>query len=117
MLAGIRAAQEAGLEPVKINSVLLRGINDDGAADLLAWTLEQGLQLRFIEQMPLDEDRTWTRRGMVTAAEIRQLLSRRFRLDPRPVPRAGARQSCGTSARWMPSWRTSRWAPWGSSPP
>ncbi|MBN6754122.1 GTP 3',8-cyclase MoaA [Kocuria palustris] len=90
VLAGIRAAQQAGLEPVKINSVLLRGINDDGAADLLAWTLEQGLQLRFIEQMPLDEDRTWTRRGMVTAAEIRQLLSRHFRLDPRPVPRAGA---------------------------
>ena len=44
MLAGIRAAQEAGLEPVKINSVLLRGINDDGAADLLAGHIKNGSQ-------------------------------------------------------------------------
>ena len=90
VLAGIEAAQAAGLDPVKINAVLLRGVNDHGAADLLEWSLEQGLQLRFIEQMPLDADRSWTRRGMITAAEIRELLGARFRLDPRPAPRAGA---------------------------
>ena len=53
-LAGIAAAKAAGLDPVKINSVLMRGVNDDEAATLLLWAMEQGLHLRFIEQMPLD---------------------------------------------------------------
>ena len=53
-LTGIKAAVEAGLEPVKINTVLLRGVNDHEAPDLLRWAIGEGVQLRFIEQMPLD---------------------------------------------------------------
>ncbi|MEA5454569.1 GTP 3',8-cyclase MoaA [Sinomonas sp. JGH33] len=90
VLAGIEAADAAGLGPIKINSVLMRGINDDGAADLLAWCLERGYELRFIEQMPLDADHGWTREGMVTAAEVRELLGERFRLSPDPRARDGA---------------------------
>ncbi|GAA2203202.1 GTP 3',8-cyclase MoaA [Sinomonas flava] len=90
VLAGIEAADAAGLGPIKINSVLMRGINDAGAADLLAWCLERGYELRFIEQMPLDADHGWTRDGMVTAAEIRTLLSQRFALSPDPRERDGA---------------------------
>jgi cyclic pyranopterin phosphate synthase len=73
-LAGIAAAQAAGLHPVKINAVLLRGINDHQAADLLRWCIAQGLSLRFIEQMPLDPQHGWDRAQMVTGAEIRALL-------------------------------------------
>jgi cyclic pyranopterin phosphate synthase len=90
VLAGIDAASAAGLTPVKINAVLLRGVNDDQAADLLSWTLERGHQLRFIEQMPLDADHAWERSTMVTATEIRERLSSRFRLEPDDAPRDGA---------------------------
>src|SRR6195952_4979829 len=67
VLAGIEAAASAGLSPIKINAVLLRGVNDDQAAELLTWCLEHGHQLRFIEQMPLDADHAWDRATMVTA--------------------------------------------------
>lgn len=90
VLAGIEAADAAGLGPIKINSVLMRGINDADAPDLLAWCLERGYELRFIEQMPLDADHGWTRRGMVTAAEVREILSQRFRLAPDQRARDGA---------------------------
>ena len=80
VLAGIAAAKVAGLRPVKINSVLLRGINDHEAADLLSWAMAEGVQLRFIEQMPLDAQHGWQRSEMVTAAEIRERLSGRFEL-------------------------------------
>lgn len=70
VFAGLAAAQAAGLAPVKINSVLLRGTNDDEAPALLRWSLEQGVQLRFIEQMPLDPQHGWSRTDMVTAEEI-----------------------------------------------
>jgi cyclic pyranopterin phosphate synthase len=90
VLAGIEAADAAGLGPIKINSVLMRGINDADAPDLLAWCLERGYELRFIEQMPLDADHGWTRTGMVTAAEVRQLLSARFTLSPDRRARDGA---------------------------
>lgn len=90
VLAGAEAAAAAGLTPVKINAVLMRGVNDHEAADLLAWALERGFALRFIEQMPLDADHGWTREDMVTAAEIRDRLGERFRLAPHPGPREGA---------------------------
>ncbi|QGF25308.1 GTP 3',8-cyclase MoaA [Raineyella fluvialis] len=70
VLAGIRAAKEAGLEPVKINSVLMRGLNDDEAPALVDWAGREGVQLRFIEQMPLDAQHGWRRDRMVTADEI-----------------------------------------------
>ncbi|MHB1171771.1 MAG: GTP 3',8-cyclase MoaA [Lacisediminihabitans sp.] len=79
VLAGIRAAHEAGLTPLKINAVLMRETLA-GAADLLAWTLETGGRLRFIEQMPLDADRNWARDHMVDAQELLEVLSARFEL-------------------------------------
>jgi cyclic pyranopterin phosphate synthase len=88
VLAGITAAQRAGLAPVKINTVLMRGINDHEALPLLRWAIEQGVQLRFIEQMPLDAQHGWNRRTMITAEEIRQQLSAEFDLVEDPEDRA-----------------------------
>src|SRR4051794_30499855 len=82
VVAGLEAAAAAGLEPVKLNSVLMRGINDEGAPDLLRWCLERGYELRFIEQMPLDAQHGWDRSEMVTAEEILAALEREFTLTP-----------------------------------
>jgi cyclic pyranopterin phosphate synthase len=90
VIAGLAAADAAGLRPVKINTVLMRGVNDHEAADLLAWSLERGYELRFIEQMPLDPQHGWRRESMVTAEEILDRLSRRFDLVPEPEARRGA---------------------------
>ncbi len=90
VLAGVDAAWAAGLGPVKLNAVLMRGINDAESPDLLEWALGRGYELRFIEQMPLDADHGWTRRNMITAAEIRELLSRDFALGTDPRERDGA---------------------------
>lgn len=90
VLAGVDAAWVAGLGPVKLNAVLMRGINDAEAPSLLDWALGRGYELRFIEQMPLDADHGWTRRDMITAAEIRGLLSEDFVLTPDPRARNGA---------------------------
>ncbi|MEG3614196.1 MULTISPECIES: GTP 3',8-cyclase MoaA [Isoptericola] len=88
-LAGIEAAARV-FDLVKINAVLVRGVNLDHAADLLSWCLERGFELRFIEQMPLDADHAWDRTAMVTAAEVRGLLGERFDLGPDAEPRDGA---------------------------
>ncbi|YAL81879.1 GTP 3',8-cyclase MoaA [Dermacoccaceae bacterium W4C1] len=80
--AGLAAAAEAGLTPVKVNAVAMRGVNDTGLADLLDWCLERGYELRFIEQMPLDAQHAWARHEMVTATEIRDRLSERHTLTP-----------------------------------
>lgn len=90
VLAGVDAAWAAGLGPVKLNAVLMRGINDAESPSLLAWALDRGYELRFIEQMPLDADHGWTRRNMITAAEIRDLLSADYLLSPDPRVRDGA---------------------------
>jgi cyclic pyranopterin phosphate synthase len=85
VLAGITAAQAAGLAPVKVNTVLMRGVNDHEAAGLLRWALDDGLSLRFIEQMPLDPQHGWSRAMMVTRAEIIDHLSRAgYHLTPVP---------------------------------
>jgi GTP 3',8-cyclase len=81
-LAGIRAAVREGLAPVKVNTVLMRGVNDDEACDLLEWALHEGVELRFIEQMPLDAGHIWRRDEMVTAEQIHARLSERFTLIP-----------------------------------
>nr|WP_223186886.1 GTP 3',8-cyclase MoaA [Streptomyces sp. CBMA29] len=80
VVAGLAAAADAGLTPVKINTVLMRGVNDDEAPDLLAWAVERGYELRFIEQMPLDAQHGWQRTDMVTADEILDRLRTRFTL-------------------------------------
>ncbi|MHB8449039.1 MAG: GTP 3',8-cyclase MoaA [Mycobacteriales bacterium] len=82
VLAGLAAARDAGLAPVKVNAVLLAGINDDEAVPLLHWAIQEGYQLRFIEQMPLDPGGAWSRDGMVTAAQILDQLGAAFRLTP-----------------------------------
>ena len=84
VLDGLRAARDAGFAPIKINTVLLRGINDDEAAGLMEWALEEGHELRFIEQMPLDGGHVWSRTEMVTAAETLALLRRSHTLEPLP---------------------------------
>lgn len=90
VLTGVSAAAAAGLTPLKINAVLVRGVNDHQAADLLSWALAHGFELRFIEQMPLEADRTWKREATVTAAEVRQRLSARYRIEPVDEERGGA---------------------------
>ncbi len=80
VFAGLRAAKEAGLSPIKINSVLMKDINDDEAPALLKWALEEGFSLRFIEQMPLDAGGVWNRDTMVTAGAILASLASDFDL-------------------------------------
>lgn len=82
VLAGLAAAEKAGLTPVKVNVVLLRGVNDDEAASLLRWAIDHGYELRFIEQMPLGPLGIWDRSAMVTAEEILTLLGEQFLLTP-----------------------------------
>jgi cyclic pyranopterin phosphate synthase len=82
VLAGLTAAADAGLAPVKVNAVLMRGLNDQEAPALLRFCLDHGYQLRFIEQMPLDAQHGWRRDDMVTADEILTMLSDEFSLDP-----------------------------------
>ncbi|HEY2675207.1 MAG TPA: GTP 3',8-cyclase MoaA [Rugosimonospora sp.] len=90
VLAGLTAAVDAGLGPVKTNSVLIRGINDDEAVPLLRFALDHGYQQRFIEQMPLDAGHTWSRDRMITAEEILAALDASFTLLPDPDERGGA---------------------------
>ncbi len=97
VLDGLAAAREAGLEPVKINAVLMRGLNDDEAPDLLAWALENGYQLRFIEQMPLDAQHGWQRGTMITAEEILRSLATRFTLTPENEDARGS----APAERWL----------------
>ncbi|WP_435735268.1 GTP 3',8-cyclase MoaA [Cellulosimicrobium sp. PMB13] len=79
VLAGVRAALAAGLAPVKLNAVLMPETLA-GAADLLAWAVEHGCHLRFIEQMPLDADGRWTRDDLVSAEDLLAVLGERFDL-------------------------------------
>jgi GTP 3',8-cyclase len=90
VVAGLEAAKAAGLGPVKLNAVLLRGTNDDQAAELLRWSIRHGYELRFIEQMPLDAQHDWSRAAMVTADEIFDALSAEFALTPHGEPRGSS---------------------------
>ena len=90
VVRGLEAAKEAGLGPVKVNAVLLRGVNDDQGPELLRWCLERGYELRFIEQMPLDAQHVWRRDTMVTADEIFASLESQFELTPAEEPRGSA---------------------------
>ncbi|MGZ4600463.1 MAG: GTP 3',8-cyclase MoaA [Oryzihumus sp.] len=87
---GLKAAANAGLTPVKVNAVAMRGVNDHSVADVLQWCVDRGYSLRFIEQMPLDAQHSWERTEMVTADELRQRLSERFTLTPLPSAERGS---------------------------
>ena len=80
-LAGIEAARVVGFSPIKLNALIMRGVNDDEVADLVEFAVERGLQMRFIEHMPLDGGHTWRREEMVTAEEILAAVSERFTLE------------------------------------
>ena len=75
VLAGIRAARRTGLWPVKVNCVLMRGFNEDQIIPCGMFAREEGVVVRFIEFMPLEEDRTWTPSTVVTLEEIVQRMA------------------------------------------
>ncbi|WP_329617067.1 GTP 3',8-cyclase MoaA [Streptomyces brevispora] len=97
VLAGLEAARDAGLTPVKVNTVLMPGLNDDEAPDLLAWAIDNAYELRFIEQMPLDAQHGWKRDGMITAGDILDSLRTRFDLTPEGEDRRGS----APAERWL----------------
>ncbi|RKT18604.1 cyclic pyranopterin phosphate synthase [Streptomyces sp. 1114.5] len=82
VLAGLAAAQSAGLGPVKVNAVPVRGVNEDEIVALAEFAVGHGYRMRFIESMPLDAQGAWDRTAMVTAQEILAALGERFELVP-----------------------------------
>jgi len=82
VIAGIDAAQASPLRPVKVNAVLVRGINDDEVEAFAEFARDRDLIMRFIEYMPLDADRSWTRDSVVTGAEVLSRISARWPLVP-----------------------------------
>jgi cyclic pyranopterin phosphate synthase len=75
VLAGVRAARDAGLWPVKVNCVLMRGFNEDQVIPFGKFAREEGVIVRFIEFMPLEEDRVWSPEVVVTMDEILERMS------------------------------------------
>jgi GTP 3',8-cyclase len=82
VIAGIDAAQASALRPVKVNAVLVRGINDDEVEAFAEFARDRDLIMRFIEYMPLDADRSWTRDSVVTGAEVLSRISARWPVVP-----------------------------------
>ena len=82
VVEGIDAAVAAGFEPVKVNNVLMRGINDDEVVDFLRFGRERGVQIRFIEFMPLDAQGQWSADRVVPAAEILERAAAHFEFEP-----------------------------------
>ncbi|AEV73214.1 molybdenum cofactor biosynthesis protein A [Mycolicibacterium rhodesiae NBB3] len=90
VLAGLQAAKAAGLDPVKVNAVLdpVTGLQD--AVELLRFCVDNGYQLRIIEQMPLDADHQWQRDRAIGADDVLSALRRHFELTPDSAPRGSA---------------------------
>src|SRR5213080_1871858 len=87
VLAGIEAAKQAALEPIKINAVIVRGHNEDEVADFAAFAREHDVKMRFIEFMPLDSGHEWSREDVVSGREIRERIHARFPLVPLELSR------------------------------
>ncbi len=83
VLAGIRAAEAAGLVPIKINTVVIGGTNDDEVVDFARWARETGYEVRFIEYMPLDAQHAWERAKVVPGAAILEAIDAVFPLAAR----------------------------------
>jgi GTP 3',8-cyclase len=81
VLAGLRAAKAAGLTPIKINTVVIAGTNDDEVVDFAAWARDTGYEVRFIEYMPLDAEHAWERAKVVPAARILDAIDAVFPLE------------------------------------
>jgi cyclic pyranopterin phosphate synthase len=82
VLDGISAASEAGLQPVKVNCVVMRGVNDDEIVDFARFGREQNVFVRFIEFMPLDAQEAWRHEQVVAQAEILEVIDRVYPLEP-----------------------------------
>jgi len=82
VLEGIEAAKTAGFDPVKINVVVMKGINDDEVVDFAHFGRDRGVTVRFIEFMPLDADEVWNNDRVLTQDEILATLSDEFDLEP-----------------------------------
>ena len=95
VLAGIAAAKAAGLEPIKINAVIVRGHNEDEVADFAAFAREYDVKMRYIEFMPLDSGHEWSREDVFSGKEIRERISERF-----PLVRVDVARGSDTSARY-----------------
>src|SRR5437660_1089921 len=95
VLRGLEAAKNAGLQPIKINAVIVRGHNEDEVADFAAFAREHDVKMRFIEFMPLDSGHDWAREDVVSGREIRHRIEARFALEPLEVARGSE-----TSARY-----------------
>jgi cyclic pyranopterin phosphate synthase len=80
VFAGLRAAEEAGLTPIKLNCVVLRGTNDDEVADFASYVRDTGYEIRFIEYMPLDAGHAWERTKVVPGREVLERITERFPL-------------------------------------
>jgi GTP 3',8-cyclase len=96
VLDGIVAAQEAGLDPVKLNVVVMRGVNDDEIVDFATYGRDHGVQVRFIEFMPLDAQGEWTDDQVVSQAEIVAAIDAVHPLEPVSAEARGA----DPAARW-----------------
>ena len=93
VLAGIAAAKQAGLDPIKINAVIVRGHNEDEVGDFAAFAREHDVKMRFIEFMPLDSGHDWSRTDVVSGREIRERIQEQFPLIPIDVARGSETSS------------------------
>jgi cyclic pyranopterin phosphate synthase len=95
VLAGINAAKNAGLEPIKINAVIVRSHNEDEVADFAAFAREHDVKMRYIEYMPLDSGHDWSRTDVVSGKEIRERIEQRF-----PLTKINVARGSDTSSRY-----------------
>jgi len=95
VLAGIAAAKDARLDPIKINAVIVRGHNEDEVADFAAFSREYDVKMRFIEFMPLDSGHEWSREDVVSGREIHDRINDRF-----PLVKVDMKRGSETSARY-----------------
>ncbi|MDG7036277.1 MAG: GTP 3',8-cyclase MoaA [Nitrososphaerota archaeon] len=84
VITGIRAAKDAGLSPVKINSTIIRGRNDDEILDLLEFAIREGVSIRYIEFMPFDGKNFWSLDKVIAGAEIKNTIESRYKLIELP---------------------------------
>jgi cyclic pyranopterin phosphate synthase len=82
VFAGLKAAEEAGLTPIKINTVVIGGTNDDEVVEFARWSRETGYEVRFIEYMPLDAEHAWERAKVVPSAQILETIATAYPLSP-----------------------------------
>jgi cyclic pyranopterin phosphate synthase len=95
VLRGVRAAKRAGLKPVKVNCVLLRGFNEDQIVPFAQFSRDEGVVVRFIEFMPLEEGRLWTPESVVPMREIEEALG-----SYRPIVRMAPNAASETAVRY-----------------